>query len=122
METLYDKIGDQRLQQLLDHFYEGVFNSPVIGELFNHTEKEVIKDKQFCFLSQFLGGPLRYNEKYGAPRMRARHLPHRITNEGKEEWLRLMQVSIDQLDLEVDLKKALYNCFPKVAQHMVNSF
>lgn len=120
-KTLYALIGDRRLQELLNSFYARVFASPIIGSLFNQTNAETIKDKQYCFLTQFLGGPPRYNEKYGPPKMRRRHLPHRITNEAKEEWLHLMQISIDELDLTDDLKRALYNCFPQVAQHMVNS-
>ena len=39
----------------------------------------------------------------------------------KEEWLKCMKEAINQLDIEDDFKIVLYNCFPKVAQHMVNS-
>lgn len=121
VKTLYELIGDDRLQELLSSFYAKVFDSPVIAPLFNATDAESIKDKQYCFLTQFLGGPPRYIEKYGPPQMRRRHMPHAITNDAKEEWLSLMNASIQELDLADDLKTALYNCFPKVAQHMVNS-
>ena len=120
-KTLYEIIGDQRLYELLNSFYARVFESPIIGPLFNQTDAETIKDKQFCFLTQFLGGPPRYIEKYGPPKMRMRHLPHKITVEAKEEWLKLMKASIDELDVHASVKEALYNCFPKIAQHMVNS-
>lgn len=120
-KTLYELLGDDRLLQLLQTFYGKVFTSPVIGPLFNRTEKDVILDKQFCFLTQFLGGPPRYNEKYGTPKMRLRHLPHKINAEARDEWLRLMKESIDSLDWDSDLKIALYNCFPKVAEHMRNA-
>jgi hemoglobin len=96
-------------------------DSTDIGPLFNATDAESIKDKQYCFLTQFLGGPPRYIEKYGPPQMRRRHMPHAITNDAKDEWLSLMNASIKELDLPDNLKTALYNCFPKVAQHMVNS-
>lgn len=36
---------------------------------------------------QLLGGPPEYNERYGDPRMRARHLPFRITEEARRIWL-----------------------------------
>lgn len=119
-KTLYERIGDDQLRDLLDTFYAKVFESSIIGPLFNQTNAETIKDKQFCFLSQFLGGPQRYTLKYGPPKMRIRHLPHAIDNEAKDEWLRLMKASIETLELKEDLKIALYNCFPLVAQHMVN--
>lgn len=119
-KTLYELIGDDRLQALINSFYAKVFESPIIGPLFNQTNADTIKDKQYCFLSQFLGGPQRYTQKYGPPKMRRRHLPHAITVEAKEEWLRLMKASVYELDLPENLKEALYNCFPLVAQHMVN--
>jgi len=120
-KTLYEKLGDDRLLQLLRTFYGKVFESPVIGPLFNKTNKDEILDKQFCFLTQFLGGPPRYNEKYGPPKMRLRHMPHKITAEARDEWLKLMKESIATLDWDEDLKTALYNCFPNVAEHMRNS-
>ena len=119
-KTLYDQIGDSELQKLINSFYAKVFVSPIISPLFNQTNAESIKDKQYRFLTQFLGGPPRYIEKYGPPQMRKRHIPHAISNEAKEEWLRLMKSSINELNLADDLKIALYNCFPQVAQHMVN--
>lgn len=121
IKTLYEQLGDEKLMQLLRTFYDKVFVSPVIGPLFTKTPRETIIDKQFCFLSQFLGGPPRYNEKYGYPKMRARHMEHHITPEGRDEWLKLMKESIETLDLEPRLKSALYNCFPHVANQMVNS-
>ena len=117
---MYEKLGDERLQQLIDAFYDRVFESEVIGHLFKNTPKNVIKDKQFSFLTQFLGGPPRYIQKYGNPKMRMRHLPHPIGPKERDEWLQLMQESIQTLDLEEDYKIALYNCFPKLANHMMN--
>lgn len=120
VKSIYDKLGDENLKQLLDSFYDKVFESKVIGHLFKSTPKEIIKDKQFCFLTQFLGGPLRYNEKYGQPKMRLRHLAHAIDETAKEEWLSLMKSSIEELDIDSNFKETLYACFPNVAQFMVN--
>jgi len=120
-DSLYEKLGDERLTQLLETFYDKVFESNIIGPLFAHSEKALIINKQFCFLTQFLGGPPRYNEKYGIPKMRARHIPHNINIAARDEWLKIMKESIETLDWEPQLKIALYNCFPKVADHMVSS-
>jgi hemoglobin len=121
MDTLYDRIGPDTLKQLVDAFYDFVFANEKIAPLFKN-DKEEIKEKQVLFLSQFLGGPGAYSERFGHPKMRARHMPHKITHEAKEEWLKCMQLAIDTLDqLGDSLKVELYACFPQLAEHMVNS-
>lgn len=119
METLYARIGPERLRRLVDAFYDIIVDESSIRHLFTNDMSQ-IRDKQFCFLTQFLGGPLLYNEKYGHPRMRARHLPHAIGEPEKKEWLRCMRKAIDSVGFEDGLGDALYECFPQVAQHMVN--
>ncbi len=119
MDTIYSKIGPERLRKLVDTFYDIVFFESSIAHLFKN-DKSQIRDKQFCFLTQFLGGPPLYNDVYGHPRMRARHLPHPIGNAEKEEWLRCMRKAIDSMQFEDGLGDVLYECFPQVAQHMVN--
>jgi hemoglobin len=120
MENLYDKIGPERLHELVERFYDRVFGSPVISHLFQ-TDKLTIKTKQEAFLTQFLGGPQFYTAQFGHPRMRMRHLPHVITQEAAQEWLRCMKEAIQTLDLSDDLKVALFNCFPPLAKHMINA-
>lgn len=119
-KTLYEKLGESAIKDLVDAFYVRVYSHPTLIPLFQNDIKEV-KDKQFCFLSQFLGGPQLYSQKYGSPRMRMRHMPHKIDNEAKEAWLSCMKDAINSLNLDPDLSQALYNCFPKLADHMVNS-
>ena len=120
MQTLYAKIGPEKLKQIVDRFYDIVFNDSKISHLFD-TDKSLIRDKQYQFLTQFLGGPQLYSNSYGHPRMRMRHAPHVIDNDAKDEWLRCMKIAINEKIDDPELADALYNCFPKVAQHMVNS-
>lgn len=120
MKTIYEKLGDERLKQLVDAFYERVFVNEIIGDLFKNSNPETVKDKQFCFLTQYLGGPQHYFEKYGNPKMRKRHLPHAIDVVAKDEWLKLMKEAIWTLDWDEENKQVLYNCFPTLASHMQN--
>lgn len=118
--TLYEQIGEERLHKIITKFYDLVFINPTIGPLFK-GEKEIIRTKQIQFITQFLGGPQLYSEIYGHPKMRARHLPHPITLEAKDEWLKCMRISIyEVIEGDPELANALYMCFPQVANHMVN--
>lgn len=120
METLFEKIGEGSIEQLVNGFYEYVFRSPKIAPLFK-TDREEVKRKQKMFLTQFLGGPNLYSQEFGHPKMRMRHLPHEITQEAKEEWLKCMEMAINDLDISEGLKVELFAVFPKLAEHMVNS-
>jgi hemoglobin len=120
MEGYYEKIGEANIRKLVNHFYEYVYDDPIIKDLFTNDIEEV-REKQFLFISQFLGGPTKYSEVHGHPRMRMRHLPHKITAEAKDAWLACMKRAISHLDLEEADKETLYSLFPKLANHMVNS-
>ncbi len=119
-QSIYERLGDDNLQMLVDQFYDRVQKNEIISPLFK-GEFDEIKRKQYMFLSQFLGGPSRYSEEFGHPKMRMRHLPHKITEEARDEWLMCMNQAIQTLPIDENFKEVLYQCFPKVANHMVNS-
>ena len=120
MESIYSRLGEKNLQALVDSFYDLIEISD-IKDLFIESDMELVRKKQFLFLSQFLGGPQLYSNEYGHPKMRARHFPHKVTNEAKDIWLHCMKQAINTLDVSEEFKILLYNHFPHVAQHMVNS-
>jgi len=118
-ETLYSKLGDDNLQLLVNRFYDLVFENEQISHLFK-TDKEVIKEKQRLFLTQFLGGPPLYSNQYGHPQLRARHLPHPITADDAVAWLGCMSASVTSLPIDEQLKDELIKRFIPTAMFMVN--
>ena len=120
-DTIYEKLGPERLEQLVHNFYELVLDNPVLASLFQ-TDMDLVRRKQTAFLTQFLGGPPLYNQTFGHPRMRMRHMPHRITEAAAVEWLSCMNAAIQLLDIDDEFKGVLFNCFPRLAAHMVNTY
>jgi hemoglobin len=118
-ETLYNRLGENNLRMLVDRFYDLVFENPQISHLFK-TDKNVIKEKQRLFLTQFLGGPPLYSSQYGHPRLRARHLPHAIGSDDAVAWLSCMSASISSLPIEQDLKDEMMERLIPTAMFMVN--
>ncbi len=121
LPNIYERLGADNLQLLVDYFYDLVFTDEQLAPLFSKTPKEVIKNKQLLFLTQFLGGPAAYSELYGHPKMRARHMPHEITESKAIAWLQCMNKAVYQLPIDEQLKKELFSSFPKMAFHMVNT-
>jgi len=82
-----------------------------------------------CFLTRcthqtyivgVLGGPQLYVEKYGHPRLRARHLPFSIGKSERDQWLMCMDQALDE-QIEEPLRQQLKAAFEKVADHMRNN-
>jgi hemoglobin len=69
--------GDEVMLELLQNFYQRIQASS-IAHLFP-PDLEETRAKQFAFQSDIWGGPPRYRQLRGEPRMRMRHLPFRIT-------------------------------------------
>jgi hemoglobin len=118
-KSLYERLGKENLSLMVDRFYDLVFVNEQIARLFK-TDKEVIKEKQRLFLTQFLGGPPLYSNQYGHPQLRARHLPHPISEEDAVAWLSCMSAAITSLQIEQSLKDELFKRFIPTAMFMVN--
>jgi len=117
---LYYRLGEDNLILLVERFYDLVFEDKQISHLFKNDKNE-IKEKQRVFLTQFLGGPGLYSQQYGHPQMRARHMPHTITETDAIAWLSCMSLAIESLPIEEKLKDELFARFPPTALFMVNS-
>lgn len=117
--SLFDRLGEDRILVLVGRFYDLVFDHPQISHLFK-SDKELIKEKQRLFLTQFLGGPPLYSQRYGHPQLRARHMPHPIGQEDAVAWLSCMAKAIATLDADEALKDELFKRFVPTAMFMVN--
>ncbi|MEO5979052.1 MAG: globin [Chryseolinea sp.] len=117
--TLYQRLGENNLDDLVSKFYDLVFEDPQISHLFK-SDKGLIKEKQRLFLTQFLGGPALYSEKYGHPQLRARHMPHPIGEDDAVAWLSCMSRAVSSLAIEQSLKDELFQRFIPTAMFMVN--
>jgi hemoglobin len=118
--TYFELLGEENIRILVDRFYDLVFEHEQIAHLFK-SDKEEIKEKQRLFLTQFLGGPSLYSEKHGHPQLRARHMPHVITEDDAVAWLSCMAKAIGTLPIDEALKDSLFKRFVPTAMFMVNT-
>jgi hemoglobin len=82
---LYQIMGEDNIKALLRDFYFKLGESPISGMFPKDLEKASFKSA--LFFIGLLGGPPLYHETFGPPRMRARHMPFKITAEFREVWL-----------------------------------
>jgi len=94
--AIYQAIGQQGVQTMIRDFYRGLAQSP-IADMFPSDEEDLIAaaDKSALFWVTALGGPPLYFEKYGHPRMRARHLPFSIDQSARDHWFACWEIILD---------------------------
>lgn len=119
-KTPYELIGEDRLHELVDRFYDLVSEHPDLAPIFPNDLTETVR-KQKQFLTQFFGGPSLYTEEHGHPMLRARHMPFAITPARAEAWLSCMAQALVDTDIEEDLRSAIFERLSHTANHMINS-
>lgn len=119
--TLYERIGPDTLAEVVTRFYTLVAQHPDLAPIFPTDLTETAR-KQLAFLTGLTGGPPLYHERYGPPRLRARHLPFEITPGRARAWLACMQAALRETPgLGEPEARELYAALARVAVHMVNS-
>ncbi|MBV8085263.1 MAG: globin [Chloroflexi bacterium] len=118
--TIYEAVGGEpTFERLVDAFYRGVEQDPVLRPLYP-DELEGPKRRLMLFLIQFFGGPTTYAQERGEPALRMRHLPFAIGPEQRDAWLQHMSVAIETLDLPELAKGQFRGYFEGAANFLMN--
>lgn len=122
-KTAYEVMGGEVvLRALVKRFYEIMATLPE-ARSFREMHPENLQsseDKLFMFMSGWLGGPNLFQEKYGHPRLRARHLPFKIGKPERDQWMLCMVYAFDDLKIEEPLRSELLHSLLNLADHMRN--
>ncbi|MFN3629997.1 MAG: group II truncated hemoglobin [Casimicrobiaceae bacterium] len=97
--------GEPGVRALVDAFYDHMeLDGEFAGIRALHPEDLTeSRNKLFWFLCGWLGGPNHYIERFGHPRLRARHLPFPIGTAERDQWLACMARAVADCALEPGL-------------------
>ena len=119
-------IGEEAMRDLLHRFYITLHVSP-IKDLFPETKEEMQIAAQYSadFFIQICAGPAYFNQNRGAPQMRGRHAPFRITPHARLHWLTLFEDALQpiiekKLSSEENIQ-SFWNYLNIFSQWMINS-
>lgn len=121
--TAYEWLGGEaRVRSLVDRFYDLMDLEPGYTELraAHGDSLDDARDKLFWFLSGWLGGPNLYIERFGHPRLRARHLPFRIGIKERDQWVACMAQAMADEQVDAELAARLRESFMQTADWMRN--
>lgn len=120
--TYYQAVGGKEtFRRLVQRFYAGVPDDPVLGPLYPEDELEPAAERLQLFLEQYWGGPRTYSELRGHPRLRMRHAPFRIGIAERDAWLARMREALDSLELDPQLERPLWEYLEHAAHFMINT-
>jgi hemoglobin len=114
--------GEAGVRALVDRFYDLMeLEPPAAGLRALHPPSlDSSRDKLFWFLCGWLGGPDLYVQRFGHPRLRARHLPYAIGSAERDQWLACMAAAMDGLQVDAGLAQRLAESFFGTADWLVN--
>ena len=114
--------GEPRVQALVDRFYDLMDLEPAYAALraTHGSSLDEARQKLFWFLCGWLGGPDYFVERFGHPRLRARHMPFKIGIRERDEWVACMDQAMDEIGVPEDLRDRLRQSFMNTADWMRN--
>ncbi len=122
--TPFDWIGGEpRVRALVDRFYDLMDIEPGYRELraAHGSLLDDARDKLFWFLCGWLGGPSYYEDRFGHPRLRMRHMPFAIGILERDQWLACMDQAMGETGVPEDLRARLRESFFRTADWMRNT-
>ncbi|MFZ9298499.1 MAG: group II truncated hemoglobin [Hylemonella sp.] len=115
--------GEKGVKALVERFYDLMDLEPGYRELrtVHGSDLASARQKLFWFLCGWLGGPNHYIERFGHPRLRARHMPFKIGLVERDQWLACMDQAMGEEGVDEALRAKLREAFFGTADWMRNT-
>ncbi len=125
--TFYEMLGGEatgreKIRLLVETFYDVMDSDAKATELraIHSSDLTEAREKLFMFLTGWTGGPQLYIERYGHPRLRARHMPFAIGEAERDQWMYCMITAMHRIGIEDPLLTQLSTQLYGVADFMRN--
>src|SRR4029434_11249175 len=108
---IYGQIGEEGFRRLVAAFYKQVPADDILGAMYPADDLPGAEERLKDFLVGRFGGPPRYIEQRGHPRLRMRHLPFTIDRPARDRWMTLMERALDEARLPAEATALLREFF-----------
>ncbi len=118
--TIYEAVGGApTFERLVEAFYSGVAEDPVLRPLYPE-DLEGPKRRLTLFLIQYFGGPTTYSDERGHPALRMRHMPFAIGQKERDAWMKHMSAAVQTLDVPELAREQFRGYFEGAATFLIN--
>lgn len=125
-QTPYQRLGEAFFADLAEGLYRRIDGDQRIRALFPSdlgAQSPSVADMRE-FLVQYFGGPSRYSERKGHPRLRARHMRFPIPQTARDAWLENALGALDHAAAAhaapAELEALVRRYLVEVSQFMIN--
>jgi hemoglobin len=119
-QDIYAVIGEQGFTRLVAEFYRQVPADDILGSIYPPGDLAGAEQRLRDFLIFRFGGPPRYVEQRGHPRLRMRHAPFPVNEAARDRWMKLMNAALEKANLGTDVNELLRQYFESAATAMIN--
>jgi len=119
-DEVYSVIGEEGFARLTSGFYRRVPQDDILGPMYGDRDLEGAEQRLRDFLIFRFGGPARYIESRGHPRLRMRHARFVIDQAARDRWLNLMGAALDEAMLPAEAEAVLRAFLGGTATFLIN--
>lgn len=119
-DEIYGAIGEAGFARLTAAFYAQVPADDILGPMYPRTDLEGAEKRLRAFLIFRFGGPQRYIEERGHPRLRMRHAPFALDQAARDRWVENMDRALDAAELPAPAARTLRDFFHSTASFLIN--
>ena len=117
---VFGLIGEEGFTRLVGAFYRRVKTDDLLAPLYPEADFAGAEQRLRDFLVGRFGGPNRYVEQRGHPRLRMRHMPFGIDRAARDRWVELMDRALDRAEIDASARELLREFLHGMATFMIN--
>jgi hemoglobin len=117
---IYALIGEEGFTRLVGAFYKQVPDDAVLGPMYAGRDLHEAELRLRDFMIFRFGGPSRYLDQRGHPRLRMRHVAFPIDQKARDRWVQLMGAAFQEAMLPPEAERVLRAFFESTASFLVN--
>ncbi len=120
-QDVFAAIGEDGFTRLVSAFYAQIPGDDLLGAMYPASDLAGAEQRLRDFLVGRFGGPDRYIQQRGHPRLRQRHAPFVVDVRARDRWVSLMNTALDEAALPDRATNVLRSFFDEAATFMINS-
>ena len=117
---IFPLVGEEGFSRLVAAFYRRVPTDDLLGPLYPPHDLAGAEQRLRDFLVMRFGGPERYAQTRGHPRLRMRHGRFQIDQVARDRWVSLMEAALDEAQLPEEVRPTLRRFFHEAATFLIN--